>query len=48
MRTQFDEMMDATEALASLDEAGTEEAVQLTAEPLPFHPGEWLNKRVTD
>jgi hypothetical protein len=43
LRRQFNEM-DAAEALAALDEAGIEEAVQLTADPLPFGPGEWLNK----
>jgi hypothetical protein len=38
MRRQFDEM-DAAEAIAALDEAGIKEGVQLTADPLPFHPG---------
>jgi hypothetical protein len=40
--------MDAVEALAALDKAGIKEAVQLTADPLPFHPGEWLNEGVAD
>ncbi len=40
--------MDAAEALAALDEAGIEEAVHPTADPLPFCPGEWLNEGGAD
>jgi hypothetical protein len=40
--------MDATEALAALDKAGIKEAVQLTADPLPFGPGKWLNEGGAD
>ncbi len=43
MRRRFDEM-DAVEALAALDKAVIKEAVQLTADPLPFGPGKWLNE----
>jgi hypothetical protein len=47
MRRQFDEM-DAGEALAALDKAGIEEAVQLTTDPMPFGQGKWLNEGVAD
>jgi hypothetical protein len=47
MRRQFNDI-DAVEALAALDKAGIEEAVQPTADPLPFGRGKWLNKGVAD
>ncbi len=40
--------MDAEEALAALDKAVVEEAMQLTADPLPFGPGKWLNEALAD
>jgi hypothetical protein len=47
MRRQFDEM-DVVEALTALEEAVIKEAVQLTADPLPFGLGKWLNKAGAD
>ncbi len=40
--------MDVVEALAALDKAVIKEAVKLTADPLPFSPGKWLNKGGAD
>ena len=47
MRRQFNEM-DAVEALAAHYKAVIVEAVQLTADPLPFGPGKWLSKGGAD
>jgi hypothetical protein len=47
LRRRFDEM-DAAEALAAFDKAGIKEAVQPTADLLPFGPGEWPNEGVAD